>query len=220
MDKIEVLVDTCFFEKLSGHGKHIDDFKSVLDALDYDPVVHPYLYEFEMKQLAYIEQLAAEGYIRVASYSEFLPDSAHQILYEGYFKSFHQALANRVNASASAKHINELPLKVDIYKDHLAKSSMGDVHMIIMAVFTQIPIVLTDDHDITELRSIAANLVQYDGANFDIFDSADIIIKAAGSGSNKIKRDTLRNMLRSIGRKDCILKMGEAWERSHTTNKN
>ena len=45
MEKTEVIVDTCFLQKLSSEGKVIDNIKRVLAELEYIPVVHPYIYE-------------------------------------------------------------------------------------------------------------------------------------------------------------------------------
>lgn len=41
MRKTEVIVDTCFLQKLSSKGKAIDNIKKVLAELEYIPVAHP-----------------------------------------------------------------------------------------------------------------------------------------------------------------------------------
>ena len=48
MRKTEVIVDTCFLQKLSSEGKAIDNVKRILAELEYIPVVHPYIYEHEL----------------------------------------------------------------------------------------------------------------------------------------------------------------------------
>ena len=45
MKKTEVVVDTCFLQKLSSEGKAVDNIKKVLAELEYIPVVHPYIYK-------------------------------------------------------------------------------------------------------------------------------------------------------------------------------
>ena len=47
MKKTEVVVDTCFLQKLSSEGKSVDNIKKVLAELEYIPVVHPYIFEHE-----------------------------------------------------------------------------------------------------------------------------------------------------------------------------
>ena len=81
MSKKEVLVDTCFFNKLSNNGKNIETFKKVLVDLDYKPVVHPYIAEKELDVFPYFTKLLEEGFIRKAEYSEFIEDEDDAELY-------------------------------------------------------------------------------------------------------------------------------------------
>ena len=104
MGKTEVIVDTCFLQKLSSEGKAIDNIKKVLTELEYIPVVHPYIYEHELSLHSYFVRLVEEGYIRVIQYNEFQKDAT------------------------------------SIYNTHKQGSSMGDVHMILMASYLQMPI--------------------------------------------------------------------------------
>lgn len=58
MRKTEVIVDTCFLQKLSSEGKAIDNIKRVLTELEYVPVAHPYIYEYELSLHSYFVQKA------------------------------------------------------------------------------------------------------------------------------------------------------------------
>ena len=71
MGKTEVIVDTCFLQKLSSEGRATDNIKKVLNELEYVPVVHPYIYEHELSLHSYFVRLAGEEYIRVIQYNEF-----------------------------------------------------------------------------------------------------------------------------------------------------
>lgn len=44
MNKPEALVDTCFLHKFSKEGKNIELMKEILQNLDFQPVIHPYIY--------------------------------------------------------------------------------------------------------------------------------------------------------------------------------
>lgn len=44
MNKPEALVDTCFLHKFSKEGKNIELIKEILQNLDFQPVMHPYIY--------------------------------------------------------------------------------------------------------------------------------------------------------------------------------
>jgi len=86
MRKTEVIVDTCFLQKLSSEGKAIDNVKRILTELEYIPVVHPYIYEYELSLYSYFVRLVEEKYIRVISYNEFQKDTADKQTYEDYYE--------------------------------------------------------------------------------------------------------------------------------------
>ena len=86
MRKTEVIVDTCFLQKLSSEGKAIDNVKRILAELEYIPVVHPYIYEHELSLYSYFVRLVKEKYIRVISYNQFQKDTADKQTYEDYYE--------------------------------------------------------------------------------------------------------------------------------------
>ena len=155
MGKTEVIVDTCFLQKLSSEGKAIDNIKKVLTELEYIPVVHPYIYEHELSLHSNFVRLVEEGYIRVIQYSEFQKDATDKQTYEAYYDVLYEEMN-------SPKQVEELCLHKGqtIYNTHKQGSSMGDVHMILMASYLQMPILLTEDSDIEMLRDIAKRRMQ------------------------------------------------------------
>ena len=74
MYKKKVLLDTAFLGKLSCDGKNLETFKKVLSDLKFKPVVHPYIADNELDMYSYFDNLVAEGFVRVAQYSDFLYD--------------------------------------------------------------------------------------------------------------------------------------------------
>lgn len=55
MNKPEALVDTCFLHKFSKEGKNIELLKEILQNLDFQPVIHPYIWENELEMYPYTE---------------------------------------------------------------------------------------------------------------------------------------------------------------------
>ena len=139
MRKTEVIVDTCFLQKLSSEGKAIDNVKRILTELEYIPVVHPYIYEYELSLYSYFVRLVEEKYIRVISYNEFQKDTADKQTYEDYYDVLYEEMILTLEAMNSPKQIEKLCLHKHkgqtIYNTHKQGSSMGDVHMILMASY-------------------------------------------------------------------------------------
>lgn len=71
MSKPEALVDTCFLQKISKGGNNVEMLKKILENLDFQPVIHPYIWENELEMFSYMEKLREEGWFRIASYDEF-----------------------------------------------------------------------------------------------------------------------------------------------------
>ena len=162
MEKTEVIVDTCFLQKLSSEGKVIDNIKRVLAELEYIPVVHPYIYEQELSLHSYFVRLVEDGYIKVMGYDEFQKDAIDKQTYEAYYDVLYEEMRLTLEAMNSPKQVEKLCLQKGqtIYNTHKQGSSMGDVHMILMASYLQMPILLTEDSDIEMLRDIAKRRMQ------------------------------------------------------------
>ncbi len=77
--------------------------------------------------------------------------------YEAYYDILYEEMRLTLEAMNSPKQVEKLRLHKGqtIYNMHKQGSSMGDVHMILMASYLQMPILLTEDLDIEMLRDIA-----------------------------------------------------------------
>ena len=171
MHKKEVLVDTAFLEKLSCNGKKLDIFRKVLSDLEYKPVVHPYIATNELDMYSFFDVLVGEGFVRVANYNEFLADEEDKDLYASYFIDIHNKLREHLEAAGGKKQLEELvlPAGQDVFSYRKAAMSLGDVHMILMAFFTRMPIILTEDSDIDILRSITKRIMGSERYTLNIY---------------------------------------------------
>ena len=181
MSKKEAIVDTCFFNKLSNNGKNIEAFKKVLVDLEYKPVVHPYIAEKELDVFPQFNKLIEEGFIRKAEYSEFIEDEDDAELYEQYFPELYEEMREYLEIKGSKKRIEKLaiPKGQTIYTYRRAGMSLGDVHMILMAFFMRLPIILSEDGDIEFLRSVAKRKISSNSYNLDIYNVVDLIMMIA-----------------------------------------
>ena len=107
MGKTEVIVDTCFLQKLSSEGKAIDNIKKVLTELEYIPVVHPYIYKHELSLHSYFVRLVEDGYIRVIQYDEFQKDAVDKQTYEAYYDVLYEEMRLTLEAMNSPKQVEK-----------------------------------------------------------------------------------------------------------------
>ena len=217
MNKKEVLVDTVFLEKLSCDGKNLETFKKVLSDLEYKPVVHPYIATNELDMHSYFDRLVAEGFIRVAQYSDFLYDDDDRALYKSYFIDIHNTLREYLEAAGGKKQLEKLvlPTGQDVFTYRKAAMSLGDVHMILMAFFTRMPIILTEDSDIDVLRSITKRKMGSETYALEIYSAVDVLIMIAEKEETIFEKNDLVDIVKSIGERRHQSDIKQAWNRTH-----
>jgi isocitrate dehydrogenase kinase/phosphatase len=217
MNKKEVLVDTVFLEKLSCDGKNLENFKKVLLDLDYKPVVHPYIATNELDMHSYFDELVAEGFVRVANYNEFLGDDGDKELYESYFVDIHNSLRQYLEAAGGKKQLEKLvlPAGQDVFTYRKAAMSLGDVHMILMAFFARMPIILTEDSDIDILRSITKRKMCSETYTLNIYNAVDVLIMIAEKEKSILEKKDLVDIVKSIGERKHQSDINQAWNRTH-----
>lgn len=217
MNEKEVLVDTVFLEKLSCDGKNLEIFKKVLSDLEYKPVVHPYIAANELDMHSYFDRLVKEGFVRVAQYSDFLCDDEDKALYASYFIDIHNTLRKYLEAAGGKKQLERLilPAGQDVFTYRKAAMSLGDVHMILMAFFTRMPVILTEDSDIDILRSITKRKMGSETYALDIYNAVDLLIMIAEKEDSVFKKNDLVDIVKSIGERKHQSDIKQAWHRTH-----
>lgn len=218
MSKKEAIVDTCFFNKLSNDGKNIEAFKKVLVDLDYKPVVHPYIAEKELDVFPHFNKLVEEGFIRKAEYSEFIEDEDDAELYEQYFPELYEEMREYLEIKGSKKQIEKLviPKGQTIYTYRRAGMSFGNVHMILMAFFMRLPIILSEDGDIEFLRSVAKRKISSDSYNLDIYNVMDLIMMIAKKEDTTFSKKELEKVVLEVKERARLSEVKQVWNETHS----
>lgn len=217
MEKTEAIVDTCFLQKLSTEGKNVDNIKKILNELDFTPVVHPYIAEHELSLHSYLNNLVKEGYIKTIEYTEFQKDTDDKDLYESYFFGIYEEMRLLLEARGGVKQIEKLDIRgtKTIYNTHKQGSSMGDVHMILMAVFLQMPIILTEDSDIELLKSISKKRVKLGTYSLQILNGMDLVRKIAQKEDSSLNKKDLEIILNQMGERAQRSEIKTLWNNCH-----
>lgn len=218
MEKSEAIVDTCFLQKVSDGGIIPDNIKTILDELNFIPVAHPYICDHEFSLHSYSKKLIDDGYIRRIDYCEFLKDECDKQLYEGYFFSLHEEMRLFLEAKGGPKQIKKLSFNSEqnIYNTHYQGSSMGDVHMVLMAAFMNLPIILTEDSDIELLSVLAKKRISIGDYNLVIYNAWDLIKRIADSENPQINKKDLVKILNNIGERNKRSELNAIWNSRHS----
>ena len=207
MENTKAIVDTCFLLKLAPEESNIANLKKIIDCLGFQPVAHPYVVEHELQLLSYLMKLVNDGFIRKIEYPEFIRDADDCLLYESRFRMLHEEMRLRLDAKNGAKKIEKLyiPEGQTIFNTHKKGNSMADVHMILMAAELRLPVILTEDSDISLLKGIATEKTMFDGFSVTVYDGLELLTQIADlpkTDAFDLTRKELKQSLRIIGATD------------------
>lgn len=211
------IVDTCFLEKISSEGDNADNIINVLDEIGFRPVAHPYVIEHEFGLKKYILDIIESGYIESVDYGEFLKDNTDRQMYEESFYLIYNELRILLKANGGKKQMPELniPNGSSIYDWHISGSSMGDVHMILMASFMGIPVFITEDSDIDLLRDIVKRRLSIGMNELKIYDSEDLLMMIAEKTDTQITHKEFENIVKQTGLRKKWINLNKAWHDKH-----
>lgn len=203
MEKQEVIVDTCFLQKITSDGLFLDNVKRVLDELGFVPVVNKYVADQEFQLKRYMTELVNNGYIKVVGYDEYIKDETDRIIYEDYFEQLYYEMKGYLEAKGGPKQMPPLNIPQDqsVFTAHISGSSMGDIHMILMAAYMRLPIILTEDSDIELLRNMAKRRLSMSSYQLEIYDVVDLVRNIAKKEDRSLSRKDLKLIIRQVGEK-------------------
>ncbi len=186
--------------------------------LEYIPVAHPYIYEHELSLHSYFVRLVEEKYIKVIQYNEFQKDEIDKQSYEDYYSVLYEDMRLTLEAMNSPKQVEKLCLHKGqtIYNTHKQGSSMGDVHMILMASFLQMPVLLTEDSDIEMLRDIAKRRMRLGQYSLQILNGVQLIEEIAKKQNTSISVKEIESILKAMRKRDVISSIKAVWRENHT----
>jgi len=166
---------------------------------------------------SYFEKLVTEGYIRVADYTEFVRDEVDKELYKGYFQVLHDRLREYLDVQGGKKKLDKLVLAPgqDLFNYRKAGMSLGDVHMILMAAFIKIPVILSDDADMDALKCISKNVISYSNFELTILSCVEVFEKIALLEGTSFSKAELLELLKKAGENKNKSRIIQAWNSVH-----
>lgn len=153
----------------------------------------------------------------MADYNEFLYDEEDKALYGTYFFEIHNALREYLEVAGGKKQLEKLvmPKGQTVFTYRKASMSLGDVHIILMAFFLRMPVILTEDSDINILRSITRRRIESESYTLDIYNAVDLLLMIAEKENTAFSKNELVNILKSIGERSHLSEVKQAWNSVH-----
>lgn len=217
MKKQRAIVDTCFLQKIAAKGSCPENIRIILDNSEYTPVAHKYVVEQELALHGYLKKYVEDGYITTIEYDEFIGDALSKQLYETQFAYIYNEMRSYLQTMGGHKQMPELkiPKGSDIYTHHMQGSSMGDVHMILMASFMRLPVFLSEDSDIALLKDIAKRRLSLSPYQLHIYDTLNLLEQLAGSANISVSHKEFEIIVKQVGERENWAKVNAIWYACH-----
>ena len=173
--------------------------------------------EQEFALHGYLKKLIEDRYIATIEYDEFLGDSLSKQVYETQFVDIYNEMRSYLHTKGGFKQMPELkiPKGSNIYTHHMQGSSMGDVHMILMASFMRLPVFLSEDSDIALLKDIAKRRLSLSSYQLHIYDTLDLLEQIAGNANTGISHKEFERIVKQAGERENWSKVNAIWSTSH-----
>ena len=147
--------------------------------------MHPWVYEREIKGISTSVQQYVNEHIKVYDYNEFIPDEDDVYIYASHFG----ILFKEMNGTA-------LPVDPLTFKSYIhSGQNLGEIHSVILSVFTGIPVLLSDDYN---AKKITAKRINNDGYTLDVKKSLEVLCDIISKDKTIITKDDAISIVREL----------------------
>ncbi len=181
----KVVVDTDFLNHILKTTNGEDMMQKIVDFYGYELVMHPWVYEREIKNINTTVEAYVQKNVVVLNYTDFLKTEEDEMLYDIVFQDLHREM-NR------GKTVDERYRSFKTYNK--SGMNLGEIHSVILSRFSGIPLLLSDDHNAKE---IAAKKINADGYELNVEKSFDIMCDIVTKDKSILELEDIISVIRN-----------------------
>lgn len=181
----KVVVDTDFLNHILKTTNGEDMMQKIVDFYGYELVMHPWVYEREIKNINTTVEAYVQKNVVVLNYTDFLKTEEDEMLYDIVFQDLHREM-NR------GKTVDEGYRSFKTYNK--SGMNLGEIHSVILSRFSGIPLLLSDDHNAKE---IAAKKINADGYELNVEKSFDIMCDIVTKDKSILELEDIISVIRN-----------------------
>jgi len=163
----KVIVDADFLKHIIKAQNGLKTIEKIIELNNFEFVMHPWVYEREIKNLDTQVECFVNRRVEVLEYNDFLKDEDDGKLYQIYFEEIFYHMNHRYVNWGSR----------NFYTYRASGENLGEIHSVIMSLFAEIPLLLSDDYNAKE---VAAKRINAHGHALNVKKSFDILCEIAG----------------------------------------
>ena len=194
----KAILDTCFLNKFNREAKIPDEFYKLMGEAGFELLIHPYVFTNELSVQSYAKTLIDNGTCKLVNYDDFIMSDYYKAYYSGLFIQVYNEFYEYLKSTDSNKadKMSALGIDTDVFEYRRAGASIGDVHMILMAFFMEIPIILSEDSDLAMIYKIAVKHINNQHYQLLVYNVNDVIEYIKNSDNRTISNKDLKHIRR------------------------
>lgn len=130
--KDKAVIDADFFNKITNDGSDTSLFKAVMDELEFEPIMHRYVYDYELSANTAARTLVSECYITVEDESSFWATNA--TAYRRSFLMLYRTMNSKPYSGGA-----------DVRNYHRSQENLGEIRSSLLAFFNGYNYFMSDD---------------------------------------------------------------------------
>lgn len=165
-DDNRVLIDTDFFIRFTESNPDGELFLAVMEELNKKPVMHEYVFQYELNGNASAKKLVSEGKIQILSYDSFINeinDNNYKILFCKLYKVFN--------------YQEFQPRSGDVYTYQHEKENLGEIRSALMAFYVGIDLLLSNDGSAKSNVRTYLSSDRHPISVLNVYDTLELIAK-------------------------------------------
>lgn len=162
-EKRQIAIDADFFNKFTEENPDGELFLSVMEEFDAFPIMHEYVYGYELAANATVKKLKSEHKIKIIKDDDYLKTPESREKYENDFKRAYKIL-NGTDLTCP-----------DVFKYCHQKENLGEIRSALMAIRINVDLFMSDDGGAKTFVTQHLSSRRHRLTVYNIFDTLKII---------------------------------------------
>lgn len=153
-----IAIDADFFRAFTEDSRNEDLFLQVMDEFHAIPVMHEYVYRYELADISVLKKWVAEGIVRIIEYDDFITEKNREKYKDDFTKTY--------------KAFNYLAFDetFDVFQYHHMQENLGEIRTILMAVRMNIGVFMSNDK---EAKRFIINRINHGKVQITVYNLKD-----------------------------------------------
>lgn len=197
---MKVLIDNSFIVSFSyDQYNGLYDMFELLHVVDYEPVIIKNICDNEIVSDR-VKSIINEKSVEIIDLEDLFYDENSIRRFRANFIDLYDCLC--VKSKLKGKFVNEVDMEheKDIFNiSHKAKSSVGDVYIVLAAHKLNIPIIMTNDNDFSILENCCRDIINLNNYSIKFIKAKELITEVRRSENNHLLPEKLKEIEKRIG---------------------